>query len=275
MKRLPSGGYTIIEVMIVLVISTALLGSTLLMVNQRNQRTAFAQAAEDVRQRMQDTLNDIATGYYPTTNRLNCVTNDDTGPPVVTQLAPAAPDKPQGSNANCIFMGKAVEFNKPTAGSAGTVNAYTIVGRKTINQDALKREVSSIADAKPVVASSSFDSFSLYGTIEVTKVLADTGNPNSKGFSIVSAFGTTSDSGMVQSYGNRPTLAYVASSPTASTTQFITDVQGTMDPSKAQRGILICIQEIGGGSKAAVRIGANGQAFTAERLMDGNVPSEC
>jgi len=118
-------GYTIIEVVIFLAISAAMLLAASLLISGRQQKTLFTQSVVDFERQIQDIANDVSTGYYPADSRVNCT--------VTGSIAKAsyAGGNEQGSNSDCVFVGKLIHFYPDDYGSdAGLLKVYTIFGPK-------------------------------------------------------------------------------------------------------------------------------------------------
>ena len=116
-------GYTIVEALIFLAVSGALLISAMSLINGKQERTRFSQAVDEVGQNLQDIFNDVSTGFYPSANNLKCVANP---------LAPATPTTlslttdttvSQGTNSGCVFSGKLIEFTPDSTDYA----VYTMI----------------------------------------------------------------------------------------------------------------------------------------------------
>lgn len=101
-------GYTIVEVMIFLAISAALLFSASALISGRQQRTQFNQSVVQLDQDLQDLFNDVATGYYPTQNGFECHAEYRRYlghfVPVITDTKNIG----QGKNSGCTFTGKLI-----------------------------------------------------------------------------------------------------------------------------------------------------------------------
>lgn len=132
-------GYTIIEVMIVLVVTAALFTSAVVLINGRQQRTQFDQSIREVRSQIQQVINEVSNGFYPDFTNFTC-TATGSGPPAF-----AASSGGQGTNEGCIFLGKAIQF-----GVEGTdpeqFRVINIAGRQ---KSTAGNEVSSLAQAQP------------------------------------------------------------------------------------------------------------------------------
>jgi type II secretory pathway pseudopilin PulG len=70
MKR--SGGFTIIETMLYLAVSTALMVSTILIISNQQKGTEFHQAVKDLENQFQDQFNDVSTGYFQRKDSTSC-----------------------------------------------------------------------------------------------------------------------------------------------------------------------------------------------------------
>lgn len=112
-----SSGYTIIEVMIFLAISAALLGSAINLITGRQNQVEFDQRMRDVQSKMQDWINDVSTGFTGgDPSQQNCTLNGTT--PVVK--AGGSSNDPE-----CVFLGKAIQFTDNTVNPDYSEHIYT------------------------------------------------------------------------------------------------------------------------------------------------------
>jgi type II secretory pathway pseudopilin PulG len=96
-------GYTIVEVLIVLAVSAMMFVVAANFINGKQERTAFNQGSNELVSQLQSILDDVKDGHYSDVP-INCSTAS--GP--VTFPVVASPG--QGSNQDCVFMGKLVHF---------------------------------------------------------------------------------------------------------------------------------------------------------------------
>jgi hypothetical protein len=138
--RLPHG-YTVVEVMIFLAVSTALLVVAILAFQGQQGRTDFATSAREMESRLQDYVNDVSTGFYARPADFGCV--GTAGGPVFTGSS-----EEQGTNEDCIFIGRVAQFD--LSGSGGNqYNVYTVAGLRTSGSGIAKREARGFTDAQP------------------------------------------------------------------------------------------------------------------------------
>jgi type II secretory pathway pseudopilin PulG len=113
-----SGGYTIVEVMIVLAITSVLFFSAVLVFNGQRSGTDFSQAMQDLNSKIQDYANKVSTSSYSGSENYICsVVN---GRPLLTNGS--------GSNDKCLFLGLAIQ----AVPGQSTLHAYTVLGTKDI-----------------------------------------------------------------------------------------------------------------------------------------------
>lgn len=136
MKR-PSvrrAGFTIIETMIFLIITGAMVTVALALFGNRIAQTRFNQAVDELNTRITGTINEVAAGTYPAVPAFSC--SVVSGVPTTTP----ATGQEQGSNSNCVFLGKVMQFG--TAGTncsttvtsaCNTMTVYSMVGRRSSN----------------------------------------------------------------------------------------------------------------------------------------------
>jgi len=134
-------GFTIIETLVVLGVSTALFVAVVATMQGRSGRTQFSQSIQDVRTQIQQVMNDVGSGFYPDTNNFTCTANLS-GPSI------SAGTSKQGANTVCIFLGKAIQFRVNNTTGNEQLQIYTVAG---LQKDATGKEVDTYAAAKPVV----------------------------------------------------------------------------------------------------------------------------
>lgn len=260
MKRMPSGGYTIIEVMIFLIVSSALLTSVMAVMSGRQERIRFTQSVESFDQKMRDILNDVSTGYYPSANNVVCtstVAND-------VQLSTGTAE--QGTNAQskdsgCVFLGKAIELGAP---SPMDYSAYTMVAAKN---------ATGLADAGTKLLGMSpnpgiVDRHRLLADVEIKHVISQTDSTrNIKGISVVSEFSQRSVlDNSVSGNAGKVTLYEVIDDFAANAGKASTPGNSRME--LATDGLLLCLQQGGNGRKAAIYLGKGGQQLATEVIID-------
>ncbi len=138
--RASQGGFSVIEVLIVLAITGALFVSAAILIAGKQNQTAFGQAMRQVQSQIQQALNDVATGYFPDSNSFRCTAG---ATPVLSLMASA-----QGANSGCIFLGKAIQF-KVSATDPEQFAVYTVTGLQNVG--ACATEAACLASAKPMV----------------------------------------------------------------------------------------------------------------------------
>lgn len=138
----PTPGFTVIEVMIVLAVTGMLFIGAVILISGKQNQTAFNQAIRQVQSQLQQIINEVAIGYYPNLGNVQC--SGAGGTVTLTNAVGTA----QGANAGCIFLGKALQF-KMTGTDPEQINVYSIAGLQ--QGGAGGAESSSMTDAKPKV----------------------------------------------------------------------------------------------------------------------------
>ncbi|HSW65907.1 MAG TPA: prepilin-type N-terminal cleavage/methylation domain-containing protein [Bacillota bacterium] len=141
-----SRGFTVVEVMIVLIITGALFASAAILISGKQNATAFSQGIQQIQSQIQQTMNEVAIGYYPNTGNFKC-SSGGSGP-VITSVSPNS----QGANAGCIFVGKVMQF-KVHDTDPEKVMLYTVAGLQKRLSD--QQESQSLSDAQPLVVAPS------------------------------------------------------------------------------------------------------------------------
>lgn len=118
--RTEHGGYTIIEALIVLAASGALVITVISLISGQQGKTQFAQAARDADSRFQDITNDFATGYFSRGGAMSCSANATGDPPTINAVS-----SQQGKNIGCIYIGRIFQI-----GTDSNYTLHTMVGRQ-------------------------------------------------------------------------------------------------------------------------------------------------
>lgn len=265
-KNRKQTGYTILEVMIVLSVSTFIFAAAIAGYARQNSKTHFTNAVRDMENKIQDVLNDISTGYYPQSNNFSCTRSTST--PVIPLVrtpddAVGVEAAEQGTNQECIFLGKAVDVND------GVMDSYTIVGLRNSSTNAEELPVN-VNDAQVRTIRSDIpgthDILPLNASIHIEKIITDTG-ADSAGFAVVSGFGN-GDVGGAGATTNQVRIASINPSY-----NFATASTRVVNNTDLGRDVTICIREPGNGRQASIKIGAGAQS-NIETIIDGWAP-EC
>lgn len=294
MKSLrPTGGYTILEVIIVLAITGSLLLSAMTLISGQQRKTEFTTAARDFEHRIQDIFNDVETGYYASSGQLKC-TND---PPAYNGPTITAANTALGTNEGCIFLGKALRFHG-VGGSATKYEAYTVAGRRQLLNASLNPEdVTSLDQAQPKLFFSGtnrpHDGGTLSNGLAVSKIkFVKSYGPAVyddiyEGIAVLSGISAKDANGLtIASADNRAYLAsvkLVAGSPafTDRFDDFSNIVKtGSIGMEAYPSGTVICLNDGPGGRVAAVGVGVRldasnnpqptGNRLATELFLDDN-----
>jgi hypothetical protein len=126
MKGGNAAGYSIFELLIVLAVSMALLVGAGFFISKKQANTEFVQAIRSVQGDMQQIMNEVASGYYPNLSGVGCSVAGGAIPGGVITLTSTGTDT-QGSNQDCVFMGRALQFNTDDPDN-DAYNIFTVVG---------------------------------------------------------------------------------------------------------------------------------------------------
>ena len=138
-------GYTIVETMVFLVVTAALFASAMAAVSGRQASVQFTQGIRDAQSKMQEIINDVSTGYYPSNGDFACsAATGTTDRPTFTAVA-----TPQGSSNECTFLGKSVHFTTNAADVGSGAVRYNILSIAARRVNAAGLEVQSLNEALP------------------------------------------------------------------------------------------------------------------------------
>ncbi len=116
-------GYTIIEVLIVLAVTGLMFVIAANFINGKQERTAFTTGVNEMASRIQDVIEQVRDGQYSDVG-LECTL---TGTTVNVRLTGSPSDK-QGTQSDCVFLGKVLYFPPPTPTESYQI--LSIAGRR-------------------------------------------------------------------------------------------------------------------------------------------------
>jgi hypothetical protein len=263
------GGYTIVEVLIFIGVSAAIFFSAMTAIGGRQEQVQFAQSVREFDAKVRDILNDVTTGYFPTNETVQCeVVN---GKPEITIDS----DTNLGTNSECIFVGKAIQFMPD--GKGEQIAIYTLAGRRYEDEDLTP--TTSIAEAHPVAIARSGDNPSfkdateqydlLYG-LRVTKVFRPSDDATEYGLvGIFTQFGGAgvSDAQSVQVGGIIGSSAGQDKDAALGLLNIVTDDITSVGDNgyiekNTKEGIVVCLASYNGDRKSSVAFGARGSTAT-------------
>jgi type II secretory pathway pseudopilin PulG len=164
-------GYTIVEVLIFLAVSSALLASALLLVSGQQQKQQFTQAVREADSKIQDVINDFSTGIFPNIN-FSCTADNTGSSPTIVYTGTEA----QGTRAGCTFIGKVIQFAPQAISNNEGYNIITVVGRQYKKQPQSSGLIENIIEAKPrVLRGGSVEPGTFGYGLRVEKVTVDVG----------------------------------------------------------------------------------------------------
>lgn len=149
-----SGGFTIVEVMAVLIVSSILVITGLGIMSGQRQRTEFTTELNELSANINEIVNNVATGYFD--KRLNAFTCRPAPSPTIEgsidieysiKLNPDGSTtsvyKNTGTNLDCTYVGKILHVK-----TQPMYFTYVVVGRR-VNDSG--EEVTKMEDLKPII----------------------------------------------------------------------------------------------------------------------------
>jgi len=155
MIKTAKSGYTIVEVLIVLAISTSLLFAAIAVFKGQQGETQFTQAVQDFNSKIINYANQVSAGTFPDSGNYSCTPHDSTSNPPTFDTTGGG----LGGRQGCIFLGRAMQAVQ----GSSNINIYTVVGNQLDNNG---NSANSITDSQPTAATISSPSFQF--------ILADT-----------------------------------------------------------------------------------------------------
>lgn len=194
------GGFTIIEVLIVLAVSGVMLTAAIIIVGGLTSGTTFNQSVYDMKSKIENEIRSVGNGLYPDTNNYTCSAPSG-GKATLTQVANGT--HTPGSSEDCIFLGKALGFNV----NDGNLYAYTILGSRTYLSGGNTVAVTNLDQANPTTAPQLTETYIKNNSYIKLKSVSATlaGGATSTNVTLASFYGSLSNSQSTHDFNSQST----------------------------------------------------------------------
>lgn len=269
-----TGGFTILETIIVLTVTIALLGSMLTLFQQRIPRTQFAKAVNELSVRLTDVATQVADGNYPEISNIKC-TIGGSGLPEIEDSGTTG----QGTNQDCIFLGQAVKFGSPNCNTGNNecddLKIFTVAGRRQYTDSSsgigVTQLVNSLDKANPNSNNSvAIQTYKIGYGLQVKKAYYQSisTNTNVGGVAYYQQFGSSVNSVTGDPEGILPINLYpVGDNIGIADTDFINEIQNTGNPTTTPKTIKICLKSGTSDQYAILDLGLGGNAGDVQQRI--------
>lgn len=274
------GGYTIIETMIFIMITGMMFTMAVMVVSGRQKEIQFSQGLRDVESKIKDYINDVSTGFFPSSTGLNCTLSSTTASTSPTLTSSGG--QGQGTSNDCIFVGKVLQFSPNIS---GTVNddklmVHTLAGRKRNASGGFVTDLdqSNVVMVTPTSSNTGIpeltEVYELKWGLKVTKV-SQTSGATYGSVGIVSSFGQTSGSGFVSGAQTINSGAVDSTSLGQDKDSAAASVNGMTGLVRPATGIVICLANSDDSRKASITIGSEGRDANIKLKIDDYEATIC
>jgi hypothetical protein len=237
-KRQPLG-YTIVEVLIVLAVSSFMFLIAANFISGKQEKTAFTEGSNDTVTKLQQVLEDVTNGHYSDIP-LTCSTSSGT-----IQITSGGT---QGTNKDCIFLGKLVRFYAADGGDKVNYQVYSLAAARDIT--------GSLPNAKVAAVSSLTTKGTISQNLSVGSMKVDGAHPTAFNIGFAQGLGTPDELA-----SDTDTDTYMSGSQTVNLIYFsgtwgVNDVAGNYV--KPAKSATLCLTD--GTRSAQIFIGADPDA---------------
>lgn len=257
------GGFTIVETLIVLGVTGMMVVGAIILVSGQQNRVEFQQSIQDVQARIQQTINEVGAGYYPSRNNLICQQS-------AGQVSLSNGNREQGTNTGCIFLGKALQFGA-TSSNGEDMIIHTIAGLEANDGNLALADPTSVAQGLTTNGSASFPDAStssqlLYGLDTVDMYYFNGATRRTIGaVAFVNGLGQYEDAQLLSGSQQVDVIPVNGSNPVAAG-NFTTEKRRVVDaintglitsPKNPTSGVNICLASAGTRQSGLITIGSS------------------
>jgi type II secretory pathway pseudopilin PulG len=279
-----SQGYTIMEVMIFLAVSGFMFVIAATFISGKQAKAEFRQGMTSANNAIQNVINNVNDGFYPSGANFKCTSDDTGGRP---QLAPpnvGATTSTQGTKKGCVFMGKVVMFGGVTDPGRG-YSILTMAGRQYKGSANAATVPGSFDEAKPVAVTGNptyelTEKANFEGGMTMTRAfLADSPGKKLDGIGFYSSFGAYDSGGALES-GAQNVVVVAIPGPgnfNPALSQMATEAEGSSTDANVQANpdITLCFDSGSGQYGTIVLGGPGGQRLATKMQIYSSKPDHC
>lgn len=146
-------GFTIIEVLITLGVSASMFLMVAFLIAGKQSGAEFVQAIRNIETQIESTIGEVGNGYYPNNNNFSCNVSGNK-----VNLTTSASG--QGTNQECVFLGKILDFGGPESNPGRNTSQYRIYSVAAVNNPL----IGTLSAIKPIVMTAT--GASTYGNVQ-------------------------------------------------------------------------------------------------------------
>ncbi|MFI5275444.1 MAG: type II secretion system protein [Candidatus Saccharimonadales bacterium] len=258
-------GFTIVEVLIVLAVTSAMFVMAAYAINGKQNQAEFQQAVNDIRSSIQQEIDQVAAGNYADTGNFTC--NGSVG---IVTILPGV--NKQGSNTGCIYLGKVLQFAVKNTNPEQYIS-YSIAGLQDNN--------GSLTAALPQAIAPGATKFTNDPNASVTHELHDglhvvsmTYNGNNVGaVAFISSLGQYSGGSLLSGSQTISLIPIVGSSRNATSASAVDaiDTHLATSPQNPSGGVQICFASGGTNESGLITIGGGGRDLSVTLQIKENL----
>ena len=258
-------GFTIVEVLIVLAVTSAMFVMAVYAINGKQDQTEFQQSVNDIQSSIQQEIDKVAAGDYADTGNFTC---DGTLGSVI--ITPGTTK--QGSNTGCIFLGRVLQFGVHGTNPEQYIS-YSIAGLQ--NNNGSLTAALPVAIAPGAVTNTSYPNASvtnaLHDGLHVVSMKYNGNNVGAVGFlsSLGQYSGTTLLSGS-QTINLIPVTNSALNTTSGTAVDAINQHLAT-SPQNPSGGVQICFASGGTNQSGLITIGGNGRSLSVTLQIKGDL----
>lgn len=240
-------GYTIVEVMIFLAISGVMFIIAAFFINGKQAAAAFTQGVNDLGSKLQQIAQEASNGQYPEQSTLSCDTNS--GP-----LSFNTAGQGQGTNSDCVFLGKILHFSP-----AGDASIYHVIPVAGARLNSSNNTVKNLSEAQPTAVSSLIFSNGIAQGLTVRSIKIN-GQPNKYAFGFLTSPAVNASGTNIANGAQKVELYYVDGIGSTNSDAEVASAMLVPNTLKRATEVDICFDE-GSNRKAQVIIGSSNNAL--------------
>lgn len=269
-----SRGFTIIETIIFLTVSSALFVSAMLLVGGQQAKTEFRQAVGEAQSVIDDTANNVSTGYYKSPDTTGQCAASGSGEPGLSGAATVE----TGANPACMMLGQVIQFGQGDNLTVSSVIGFRSRGIHPNTRLPQDLTTSSTTGAYATVLNHAdfIENVKLPFGLTVARAIAEWDDMNKqdiRGVAFVSSLGNLSGDPLQPGSLSVDVVPLPGTLLPAGNALFRTEANATLRATPLAKnpsgGVRICLDSGGTNQHIVLSFGANGNLATSVAYRNG------